>query len=170
MERVASVTTTYLEHTDPAGIIPPSHPAPRGFATRVVNDPAINADLYRRVGGDYAWTDRLIWSDEQWARHAARIETHVVELDGETAGYFELVTEGDHSVLVALFGLLGEYQGRGLGGHALVAALRRGFELRPRVHLTTCTLDGPYALANYRARGMRVHHVETRPAPLLSRS
>jgi GNAT superfamily N-acetyltransferase len=158
---VIPVTTTYLEHTDPHGIVAPSRPAPAGFATRVVHDPAVNADLYRRVGGDWSWTDRLVWTDPQWARWADRAETHVIELDGATCGYFELLAESSGSVLVALFGLLPECHGRGLGGHALVAALRRGFELRPRVYLTTCTLDGPYALANYTARGMRVYRTET---------
>jgi hypothetical protein len=158
---VTAVTITFLELTRSEGVRPPSRAAPPGFRTRVVHDAAVNEDLYRRVGADYAWLDRLRWSDDHWARWAERAETHVVELDGEAAGYFELVPDGDDSIKVAIFGLLGEFHGRGLGGHALVAALVRGFELRPRVCLTTCTLDGPHALANYRARGMRPYRTET---------
>jgi hypothetical protein len=33
------------------------------------------------------------------------------------------------------------------------------------VLLTTCSLDSPYALPNYRARGMRAFRTATLPAP-----
>ncbi len=166
VRRVATtrVTITYLELPESEPIRRPSSPSLPGFGTRIVNDPAINADLYRRVGADYAWVDRLPWSLERWEAWAARVETHVVELDGETAGYFELQIDSDHSAKIPIFGLLQEFHGRGLGGHALVAALTRARELRPRVWLTTNTQDGPHALDNYRARGMRPFRTETAPA------
>ena len=161
----APVTITYLELPEDAEIRSPSKPAPAGFAVRVVEDPAVNRDLYRRVGADYAWTDRLRWSESRWRLYAERVETHVVELDGVTTGYFELERDSRTSAKVSIFGLLGDYHGRGLGGHALIAALTRGREIAPRVWLTTCTLDGPYALGNYLARGMRPFRRETIPAP-----
>lgn len=160
----ARVTITYLELAETDPIHPPSKPRPPGFATRTVHDPAVNADLYRRVGADYAWVDRLSWSEERWASWAERIETHVVELDGEVAGYFELQLENERSAKIPIFGLLQEFHGQGLGGHALVAALTRGRELRPRVWLTTNTQDGPHALDNYRARGMKPFRTETAAA------
>ena len=160
------VVITYLELAEGDALVPPSRPAPPGFATREVRDPAINRDLYRRVGADYRWVDRLTWTDERWAGFAARIETHVVELDGRTAGYWELELDSAESAKIGLFGLLGEFHGIGLGGHALTAALTHARALRPRVWLTTCTLDGPYALANYRARGMRPFRTATVPAPV----
>jgi GNAT superfamily N-acetyltransferase len=158
------VTITYLELTEPEPIRAPSTPRPPGFGTRIVRDPSINADLYRRVGADYAWVDRLPWSQERWAGWAERVETHVVELGGEIAGYFELQLEDERSAKIPIFGLLQEYHGRGLGGHALVVALTRARELRPRVWLTTNTQDGPHALDNYRARGMRPFRTETAAA------
>ena len=121
--------------------------------------------MYRRVGADYQWVDRLPWSDARWAEYAARVETHLVELAGRTAGYYEIELDSADSSKIALFGLLAEFHGIGLGGHALTAALTRARELRPRVWLTTCTLDGPYALANYRARGMRAFRTATVPTP-----
>jgi len=157
------VLITYLELPEGEPLVPPSRPAPAGFATREVHDPGINEDMYRRVGGDYQWVDRLGWSAEHWVGYAARVETHVVELGGETAGYWELETDSAGSAKIALFGLLPQFHGMGLGGHALTAALTRGRELRPRVWLTTCTLDGPYALPNYRARGMRPFRTATVP-------
>ena len=158
------VVITYLELAPEDPLIPPARPAPEGFATRRVHDPGFNRELYRRVGGDYQWVDRLSWSDDRWAAYAARVETHLVELEGRTAGYWELELDSPESAKIALFGLLGEFHGLGLGGHALTVALSRARELRPRVWLTTCTLDGPYALPNYRARGMRPFRTATVPA------
>jgi GNAT superfamily N-acetyltransferase len=159
-----AVVITYLELAEGDPLVPPSRPAPEGFSTREVHDPTINRELYRRVGGAYHWVDSLSWTDERWAGYAARIETHLVELDGRIAGYWELELDSAESAKIALFGLLEEFQGMGLGGHALAAALTRARELRPRVWLTTCTLDGPYALPNYRARGMRAFRTATVPA------
>ncbi len=62
---------------------------------------------------------------------------------------------GAASVEVAYFGLLRDFHGAGLGGALLTHALRRALELGTPVTLHTCTLDGPHALANYLARGMR---------------
>ena len=160
-----NVTITYLELAPGEKLRPPSRPAPDGFATRQVHDPAVNADLYRRVGADYVWIDRLRWSSAEWQRWADRVETHVVELDGAVAGYWELERESTANAKIPIFGLLREFHGRGIGGHALTAALVRGRELAPRVWLTTCTLDGPYALPNYLARGMRAFRTETAPIP-----
>ena len=158
------VVITYLELPEGEPLIPPSRPEPDGFATREVHDPGINRELYRQVGGDYQWVDRLGWSDERWAAHAASVETHLVVLDGRTAGYWEMELDSADSAKIGLFGLLQEFHGLGLGGHALTAALSRARELRPRVWLTTCTLDGPYALPNYYARGMRSFRTATVPA------
>ena len=160
------VVITYLELPAGAPLLAPSRPAPEGFSTREVRDPAVNRDMYRRVGADYQWVDRLPWSDERWAGYAARVETHLVELVGQPAGYYEIELYAADSAKIALFGLLKEFHGMGLGGHALAAALARARELRPRVWLTTCTLDGPHALPNYLARGMRTFHTATLPAPV----
>lgn len=161
-----TVVITYLELVEPDPVLPPSHPAPEGFSTRVVRDPDVNRDMYRRIGADYQWVDRLPWSDERWASYADRVETHLVEYGRRTAGYFELELDSPESAKIALFGLLGEFHGMGLGGHALTAALTRARELRPRVWLTTCSLDGPHALPNYQARGMRPYRNATLPAPV----
>jgi GNAT superfamily N-acetyltransferase len=84
----------------------------------------------------------------------------VATVAGARAGYYEL-SEDEGGVEVAYFGLLGAFHGQGLGGYLLTHALRRGFELAPRVWLHTCTLDGPAALPNYRARGLRPFRTQT---------
>jgi GNAT superfamily N-acetyltransferase len=153
-----AVTVTSLELTDPAAIVPPSRAAPAGLAITRSRDAQINHDLYHRIGGDFRWTDRLPWPAERWTAWAADVETHVARLDGELAGYYELHVQ-DRSAEVAIFGLLEHARARGVGGHLLVHALRRGLELAPRVWLHTCTDDGPAALPNYLARGLTVFAV-----------
>jgi GNAT superfamily N-acetyltransferase len=156
------ITVTYLEIADPRRLVAPSHPRPPGLGTREVSDPAVNRDMYRDVGSDYHWTDRLVWGDHQWAAWSARVETRVLELDHTPIGYFEIERDGS-GAKIAIFGLLGDFHGRGLGGHSLTLALERGFEVGPRVWLTTCSLDGPNALPNYLKRGMEVFREEERP-------
>jgi GNAT superfamily N-acetyltransferase len=136
---------------------PPERPAARDFELERVHDPELNRFFYERIGPDYHWTDRIGWSDEQWERWAGRVETWIVTVGGERAGYFELEPyERGRLVQLAYFGLLPDYHGLGIGGHVLAAALRRGLELGPKVAVSTNTLDGPHALPNYEARGMQV--------------
>jgi GNAT superfamily N-acetyltransferase len=155
---------THLEILDPGEVRPPERPAARAFELERVEDPSLNRWFYERIGPDYSWTDRLGWSDGQWARWAGRVETWIVTVDGSRAGYFELEPyERGRLVQLAYFGLLSEYHGLGIGGHALAAALRRGFELGPKVAVSTNSMDGPHALANYQARGMQVVRSERVP-------
>ena len=114
------------------------------------------------MGADYSWIDRLVWSDRQWRAWAARVETHWWSCAASRSATSSS-SRSELGTKIAIFGLLGGFHGRGLGGHALTLALRRGFELRPRVWLTTCSLDSPAALPNYRARGLEVFRVEQRP-------
>ncbi len=158
-----TVVTTYLELTDPGDLRAASAPREPVDVARV-RDPAVNRALYETVGRDYSWLDRLPWTPTQWAAWAERVETWVATTpEGERAGYYELDQAG-RDVEITSFGLLPAFQGRGIGGHLLTHAIRRAFVLpgAARVWLHTCTLDGPHALANYQARGMRVYKVETK--------
>lgn len=155
-----TVVTTYLALTDPAQVRPAAQPRV-AVAIELAQDHRVNQRMYETIGADWSWTDRLAWTDEQWRAWAARVETWVAAVDGETAGYYELDRRGD-AVEIASFGLLPAFHGLGIGGHLLSHALVRGFELpgAERVWVHTCTLDGPHALANYRDRGMRVTRME----------
>ena len=65
------------------------------------------------------------------------------------------------------FGLLAPFRGRGLGGALLTRATERALELAEggRVTVNTCDLDGPYASANYEARGFRLVREEVQQRP-----
>jgi GNAT superfamily N-acetyltransferase len=156
------VVRTYLELDDPAGLRPAGPPRLEDVEVERVAPPdgALSRWLYVEVGREHQWTDHLGRSEADWQEWAEGVETWVATVAGDRAGYYELRAEGD-SVEAAYFGLLPDYQGQGLGGFLLTHALRRGFELAPRVWLHTCTLDGAAALPNYRARGLRPFRTQT---------
>jgi GNAT superfamily N-acetyltransferase len=147
-------TITFLEMTDPTELREPSAPPRVDYSVRRVHDAKVNRDLYQEIGEPHGWTDRLRWSDDQWAAWEAGVETWIAEVDGEVAGYFELRVDRK-STLISIFGIRLPYRGAGLGSALLTHAIRRGFELAPRVWVSTNTMDAEHALANYEARGMR---------------
>jgi len=72
-------------------------------------------------------------------------------------------------VEVENFGLLPSFIGRGIGGHLLTVGLRKAWDLAERhpdlepitrVWLNTNTEDGPAAIVNYQARGLRAYKTE----------
>jgi GNAT superfamily N-acetyltransferase len=156
------VVRTYLELTDPAGIRPAAKPPIDGEVEVARVDPpdgAVSRWFYEQVGAPHQWTDNLGRTDAEWQRWADGVETWVATVDGDNAGYYELRNDGD-AVEIAYFGLLPHAQGHGLGGYLLTHALNRAFVLAPRAWVHTCTLDGPQALPNYRARGLEPYKTE----------
>lgn len=112
--------------------------------------------LYHDVGAAYHWFDRLAWSDAELETYLTQpgFGVWLMRYDGRLAGFFELRTDEDKSMEIALLGLLKEFFGRGLGKHLLSAAVDAAREQGARrVWLHTCTLDSPVALANYLGRG-----------------
>ncbi len=125
--------------------------------------PELSRFLYTAVGGSWYWIDRLGWTYRQWLDYLDRpeLETWVGYVEGTPAGYFELEQQPQGSVEIAYFGLLPQFIGKGLGGRMLTRAVERAWEMESRrVWVHTCTLDGPAALANYRARGFRLFNTE----------
>lgn len=153
------VVRTYLEMTSPEALSPAPRPDARARVERVEEcPPSFFRYLYAAVGGPYHWVDRLPWTDDDVRRYLATpgVSLWVLSFAGAPAGYFELKRHDDGSVEIAYFGLLPEFIGRGLGKYLLTEGVRQAWAERARrVWLHTCTLDGPAALPNYRARGFR---------------
>lgn len=171
------ITTWYLEQTDP-GRLRPAAAVPVPVARAEVVSPELNRYLYTAVGGDWYWMDRLGWTWPEWHAWLSRpgVETWLALDRGTPVGYAELDGAGGDpgEVELAYFGLLPPFVGRGLGGHLLTEALRRAWTLADRapveptrrVWVHTCTNDGPAALVNYQARGMRLYRTEKETAEL----
>lgn len=155
-----TVTTWYLEMTDPCQVRAAAREAPEAAVARVdPPDPALNRWLYAEVGGPWQWLDRLPWDEGRWRAAIDRpeVETWLVTERSVTAGYAELERAGDE-LEIAYLGLLPGFEGRGLGSMLLTAVTRRAWELGPRrVWLHTCSLDSPAALPAYERRGFRVY-------------
>jgi ribosomal protein S18 acetylase RimI-like enzyme len=156
--QVVTVTTTYLEIPSRAAF----RPAILGGSDLLLLEarealPAFYRFLYDAVGHDYAWTERLHWSDAELQTYLDRptVTLLVLYYHGTPAGYVELDSaSSEPGTQVVYFGIIPAFHGRGFGKHLLSAGVQHAFDNgAERVWLHTCTLDGPYALANYRARG-----------------
>ncbi|MEP7064603.1 MAG: GNAT family N-acetyltransferase [Gemmatimonadota bacterium] len=124
--------------------------------------------LYEEVGREYRWSDRLTWTDAQCGAHLANpgVSIWVLYGHGAPGGYFELNKQHDGSTEIALFGLIRDYIGLGLGKQMLTAAAERAWALgASRVWLHTCTLDYAAALPNYLARGFEKFREEEYEIP-----
>lgn len=165
------VTTWYLEMLDPSQL---NFSPPGDYELRIeqarIPSPELSRFLYSSVGGDWYWLDRLKWNYDQWMRYLDRpeLETWVAYLSGTPAGFIELEAQNNRNVKVNYFGLLRAFIGKRLGGHLLSVGVERAWAMgAQRVWLHTCSLDGPNALNNYKARGFKVYksvvRVETLP-------
>jgi GNAT superfamily N-acetyltransferase len=159
------VTTYYLEICDPAALRPARVPGEALDIRRVeIPLPELNRFLYVAVGRDWHWRERLKWSRERWLAYMGRpeLETWLACVAGTPAGYYEQELQPEGNAEIVNFGMLPPFVGRGLGGHLLGHAVRRGWERGARrVWLHTCTLDHPQALAHYVARGFRLYDQKT---------
>jgi GNAT superfamily N-acetyltransferase len=165
------VTLTYLEQTSPDELRPSREPKD-AVEVRLVEEvsPEFSRFLYTAVGGNWYWVRKANWTWDQWVAWLTRphLENWVAWVGGVAAGYIAIKANGT-AVQVEDFGLLPSFMGRGIGGHLLTDGLRKAWamperhpDLAPitRVWLNTNSLDGPAALANYQARGLRPYRTE----------
>ncbi|TWD81208.1 acetyltransferase (GNAT) family protein [Kribbella amoyensis] len=168
---MTTITLTYLEQTSPDDLRPAKEPREPVEVRRVDEvAPEFSRFLYTAVGGPWHWTGKLGWTWDRWTEWLSRpgAETWVAWTGGAPAGYVALHADGTE-VEIENFGLLPAFIGRGIGGHLLTVGLRQAWRMPERlesldkvtrVWLHTNTLDGPNALANYQARGLRPYKTE----------
>lgn len=163
------VTITTLEMLEAPTVSPRAFPESVRLDRVAAMSPEYARFLYGLIGGPWFWTERLGWTREQWEREldVPGTEFWILYESGMPLGYAHLQpqpkADGTHTE-IRYFGLAEPAIGRHLGGtlleHAAAAAwtLHERFELPAvsRVWVHTCTLDGPAALANYRARGFEI--------------
>ncbi len=157
------IVTHHLEMTHPSQLVRAHKPhSPFSLIQAEVPCPPLNRFLYTAVGGDCFWLDRLKWSYAQWQSYLDRegLETWVAYVAGTPAGYFELEKQEGENIEIVYFGLLSQFIGQGLGGALLTKAVDRGWAMGAnRVWVHTDSLDHPYALSSYLARGFRVFRI-----------
>lgn len=150
-----AAVVTYLEmRSPPSGGLPSS-----SLSLRRIEQPA--ADEYRRlfrlVGATWLWFSRLIMDD---AALDAIIGDDNVELysvedeEGRDAGILELDFRQAGECELAFIGLVPQLSGKGHGRWLLAEAVSRAWrDGVSRVHVHTCSLDHPAALAAYLRAG-----------------
>lgn len=161
-EQTLDVETWHLELLNADQLRPARPPRLHGAAVERVVDPApeLSRSFYEHVGRDWLWVDRLTWTTAEWQAWVERrgYELWISRVGTRPAGYLELDGDPLGDVEIASFGLLPDFLGAGLGGDLLTAGVRRAWERgASRVWVHTCSLDGPYARANYEARGFRLY-------------
>ncbi len=163
---VPTLVTWYLEMSRRGEFIPSFVRMPEAVVKNLNPiDPDFYRTLYKGVGENYTWRDRLEMNDEELTAVLARADIHVLYIGEEWVGYVELI-KSRATVSVEYFGLREEYQGRGLGKHLLSYGLARAWDMgAERIIVHTCNLDGTYALDNYKKRGFKVVRETEEPMP-----
>lgn len=158
-----TITTYYLQMLSPTALRPAHPHAELALRRAAIASPALSRFLYASVGAGWHWTDRLGWEHQRWMDYLSRpeLELWVGYLGGNPVGYLELERQAGDECEIVYFGLLPQFIGQGLGGALLSEGVRQAWQgTTRRVWLHTCSLDGPYALANYQARGFVVYKQE----------
>lgn len=166
----AMTSVTYLQQTS-ASWLRPARRADLTISRVFPAEPAFNSQMYRDIGGDWNWADRLGWSEGRWAAYCADpcLTTFRATRGDEVAGFAELRMSPCHDtagqgpeaaddgvdVELVYFGLLPRFAGLGVGGWFLSEIARIAWQAPgcQRVWLHTCDDDSPAAIPNYRARG-----------------
>lgn len=161
---LVDVTIYYLEMLAPSRRTVP--PPRAGLSVEHVRSPSVQyyRSLYNAVGEDYRWLGRRKMSDEALAAIIGdeRDELHVLQVDGQPAGFAELDRRQGDEIELVQFGLLPAFIGQGLGKWFLQWTVDKAWSYVPkRFWLHTCTLDHPVALSNYQKAGFALYRQET---------
>jgi len=150
-----AAVVTYLEMGErPAQL--PIPPSPLRLDPRERIGPTAYRALFRKVGAPWLWFSRLLDGDDKldalFAQDVALWA--VIDESGEDVGILELDFREPGECELSFVGLVPHLAGQGHGRWLLAQAIARAW--RPgitRVHVHTCTLDHPAALAAYRRAG-----------------
>ena len=150
------VTVTFLRMDHAPDDSPPALPAGATVVRVAAPTVAFYRFLYNTVGAEYVWWLRRLMPDAELAallRHPA-VEIHVLYLDGQPAGFFELETRPTHETNLSYFGLMPHAVGTGIGTAFLRRAVAESWSRQPRgLTVNTCTADHPRALPAYLRAG-----------------
>ena len=119
--------------------------------------PSFYRYLYQEVGKPHHWFIRRNLPDGQLSGilTSGKAEIWVLYVDGCPAGFYEIdIASVPDNADIQYFGLLPEYQGRGLSKFMLSEAINAAWDKDPKtVTIQTNTLDSPKALAIYQKAG-----------------
>ena len=90
--------------------------------------------LYDAVGSGHVWVDRKRLSDQELLHEirGPNVEIWVLYVGGAPAGYFEVDARGSEVAELKYFGLVPEFQGRGLGKWLMAEAIKACWVREPK--------------------------------------
>ena len=171
MAQSAMITSviTYLEMTERPTSPTPARPAQKIALLRAENPPVSYYQyLYREVGRDWLWWERLSMSDSDLAAiiQDEKVEIYTLFVGGVPAGYGELDRRNSPDIELAYFGLMPAFIGQGLGGYFLRWMIDQAWTYDPkRLFVHTCTEDHPAAIHNYQRHGFVPYDQITEEVP-----
>lgn len=155
--RTLQTRVTRLEMTPRPTYSPPVPAGLRLAIMRTGNMPVhYYRYLYEQVGRAHHWELRRMQSDGEVAAaiHAETCEIHILYVDGCPAGFVETDHTDPAQAEILYFGLISEFQGRGLGKFFLHEAISAAWAKNPeKIIIHTNTLDSPRALQLYQKMG-----------------
>ncbi|MGF1475195.1 MAG: GNAT family N-acetyltransferase [Geminicoccaceae bacterium] len=153
-----AAVATFLELSQ----APPKTDRPWPGDTNFVSAPVGDLDRYRRlyraVGRDWLWFERLLLDDAALSSILGDPQRSILYLinDGEDQGLIELDFRHVPAVELTYFGVVPHLTGRGLGRLMMDEACARAFDGgASRLWVHTCTFDHPSALGFYQSQGFR---------------
>ncbi len=159
------VVVTYLEMTRRPNRPPAPHRGEKLALMRVERPvPSFYRYLYNTVGAPWLWHERRLMNDDTLCDivHHHKVEVFVLFVGGNPAGFVELDCRTSEEIEIALFGLLPEFIGRGLGHYLLDWSVDEAWDKEPeRVWVHSCNLDHPHAIAVYQRAGFAPYRQET---------
>ncbi|NNE51484.1 MAG: GNAT family N-acetyltransferase [Sulfitobacter sp.] len=150
-----AMVVTHLEMTAPAPLR--GAPLAEGITfLEVIPDLAWYRDIFERVGSEWLWTSRLLLQDKDLMAILGdpNVLLFTLSRDGRDEALLELDFRQEGECELAFFGLTSALIGTGAGGHLMDRAIEIAWS-RPinRLHVHTCTIDSPQALAFYQRSG-----------------
>lgn len=114
-------------------------------------------NLFREIGEDWLWFERLVIDDEVLQRLFAESSRFLFApcVDGKRVGMLEIDYSDPESPEIDYFGLIPSVIGSGMGRWLMAQAIAMAWSKAEtkRLWLHTCTGDSPQALGFYRACG-----------------
>ena len=160
-------TITFLEMNERPSYPWPPAPSRPPVALLKAEEPPVRyfLDLYRGVGSDWEWNDRLRQSHDEVASFVGDPAVHLYTLmrNGWPSGFFMLDHREAETCDLAYFGMMPEVVGAGLATWMLRTAIHAAWDVpgTQRVTVNTCTLDHPRALPLYQKHGFSPVRQET---------
>lgn len=147
---IAAIVTFFEMLENPRAPVPAS---PLSLQAVEKPDAIAYRSLFRLVGARWLWFSRLSMDDETLCAiiHDPKVDIYAVaDGGGRRVGMLELDFREKGQCEFSFLGLVPEMSGKGHGRWLVAEALRLAWARKvSRVHLHSCTLDHPAALATY---------------------